>query len=92
MKTTEIKMALMTLLPAVVSLSFYLLAKYTAFGKLKNAWKQVIYGLAFGGLAILGTEFGVPVSGATLNVRDAAPLCAGLFFGAPAGVIAGIIG
>jgi len=32
------------------------------------------------------------VNGATLNFRDAAPLCAGLLFGAPAGIIAGVIG
>lgn len=54
--------------------------------------KQIIFGIVFGILAICGTEFGINVGGATLNVRDAAPLCAGLYFGAPAGVIAGVIG
>ncbi len=32
------------------------------------------------------------MGGAIINVRDASPLCAGLIFGAPAGMIAGLIG
>jgi anti-sigma regulatory factor (Ser/Thr protein kinase) len=76
----------------LVSLLFYLLNKKTRFASLKEWQKQVIYGLVFGGLAIMGTELGAQVNGATLNVRDVAPLCAGLIFGAPAGIIAGLIG
>ena len=92
MSSAVLRMTLMTLLPAVVSAGLYLLDKKTLFGRLSNRWKQAICGIVFGLLAVLGTEFGVPITGATLNVRDAAPLCAGLFFGAPAGVIAGLIG
>ena len=54
--------------------------------------RQVITGIMFGGLAILGTEFGIKIDGAIINARDASPICAGLLFGAPAGIIAGIIG
>ena len=43
-------------------------------------------------LSVCGTEFGVNIGGAILNVRDTAPLCAGLIFGGPAGIIAGIAG
>ncbi|OPZ35821.1 MAG: Phosphoserine phosphatase RsbU [Tenericutes bacterium ADurb.BinA155] len=76
----------------VVGLGFYFLDKYTAF-KRWNFWlKQALIGLVFGGLAVLGTEFGVKLGDAIMNVRDAAPLAAGLFFGWPAGVIAGVIG
>ena len=76
----------------VVAVGLYFLNKYTPF-KRWNYWiKQVLIGLIFGGLAVLGTEFGVAVDGATMNVRDAAPLAAGLFFGWPAGIIAGVIG
>ena len=57
----------------------------------ERAW-QVIAGVVFGAIAIYGTEAGIPVSGAMMNVRDAAPLAAGLFFGGPAGIIAGLIG
>ena len=54
--------------------------------------QQIVIGIAFGLCAVLGTEYGVQIDGATANVRDAAPLCAGLLFGGPAGIIAGIIG
>ncbi|MBQ1477244.1 MAG: hypothetical protein IIZ33_03780, partial [Erysipelotrichaceae bacterium] len=54
--------------------------------------QQVLIGIIFGIAAILATEFGVNFGGAVINVRDAAPLCAGLIFGAPAGIIAGLIG
>ncbi|MCQ2546402.1 MAG: SpoIIE family protein phosphatase [Clostridia bacterium] len=54
--------------------------------------KQILFGVIFGAMAVCGTEFGIEYSGAVVNVRDAAPICAGLIFGAPAGIIAGIIG
>ena len=53
---------------------------------------QIIFGIVFGLIAVSGTEFGVEIAGAVMNIRDAAPLCAGLFFGCPAGIIAGLIG
>ena len=70
----------------------YVVEKKTRFGKLDYKTKQLVWGVLFGALAIVGTEYGVRIEGATLNVRDAAPLCAGLIFGAPAGLIAGVIG
>ena len=54
--------------------------------------KQIIAGIVFGLLAILATEYGVPFNGAIINVRDSAPLCAGLIFGPWAGIISGVIG
>ncbi len=57
----------------------------------RRMW-QIVIGLIYGVLAVCGTEFGVSIEGAVMNIRDAAPLCAGLFFGAPAGIIAGFIG
>ena len=48
----------------------------------------VIYGLA----ACAGTHFGVDYNKMMLNVRDMAPLSAGLFFGPVPGIIAGLIG
>ena len=38
------------------------------------------------------TEFGIPINDAQVNCRDAAVLSAGLLFGGPAGIIAGLIG
>lgn len=54
--------------------------------------RQIVIGILFGILANLATTFGIDIDGAIINVRDAAPLCAGLIFGAPAGIIAGMIG
>lgn len=76
----------------VVSLAFYLLKRLTPFGKMQKNIQNIIIGVGFGVVAILGTEFGVDVGGAVANARDAAPICAGLLFGAPAGIIAGTIG
>lgn len=92
MINSYIKLGIAALIPVAVSCIFFLLDEKTAFRKLKYKTKQVIYGLVFGIVAIIGTEWGIPVQGAQVNVRDAAPLCAGLLFGGPAGIIAGLIG
>ena len=89
---TIIKLVAATFLPVLLSCALYLAEKKTRFGKIKRIVKQTIVGVLFGGVAVLGTEFGIPVGGAILNVRNAAPLTAGLLFGAPSGIIAGVIG
>ena len=71
---------------------FYLLDKKTRFKKLPYAAKQILIGLIFGGLSAFASGYGVEILGTVANVRDAAPLCAGLIFGAPAGIISGILG
>ena len=85
-------LALAALLPVVVAGLLFIIDKKTAFGKLPYMLKQVVFGIIFGGLAVLSTEFGVPISGAQMNCRDAAVLTGGLLFGGPAGIIAGLIG
>ncbi|MDO4815796.1 MAG: SpoIIE family protein phosphatase [Bacillota bacterium] len=85
-------LAIAALLPVAASVILYLLNKNTAFGKLSRNLRQIVYGIVFGLIAIFGTEHGVKLDGVVMNVRDAAPVCAGLIFGAPAGVIAGLIG
>ncbi|MCQ2424087.1 MAG: SpoIIE family protein phosphatase [Clostridia bacterium] len=80
------------LMPVAASVLFYILEKKTPFGRLSYGLRQVIYGIFFGALAVIGTEWGIPISGAQVNCRDAAVLTAGLMFGGPAGVIAGFIG
>lgn len=88
-----LKMSAAVLLPIVLTGLFTLLQRKTKFSSLPHAAVQVIIGLVFGGAAILLTEFGVPTGeGVIMNVRDSAPLCAGLIFGGPAGIIAGVIG
>lgn len=87
-----LQLTLLALLPVLCSACFYQAERKTAFGRLSYGVKQAFYGLVFGIVAICNTEFGVPIDGAVMNVRDAAPLCAGLLFGAPAGILAGFIG
>ncbi len=82
-----------TLIPISLSVGFFILQNKTKFGEINNTRRQIIIGILFGLAAIIGTEFGVETdAGAIINIRDAAPICAGLFFGAPAGIIAGFIG
>ena len=86
------KLAVPMLCNASLSVILYILEKKTPFGKTNYKLKQIIIGVLFGALAAFSTEYGIDVNGAVMNVRDASPLCAGLIFGAPAGIIAGLIG
>ena len=70
----------------------YLADKYTPRKKLPYMAKQIIIGILFGGVSAFASSFGVEWLGTVVNVRDAAPLSAGLIFGAPAGIISGCIG
>ena len=83
--------AFATLLPVAASMLLTQLRRTGAKRMPKMGW-QVLVGIVFGLIAIYGTEAGIPLDGAMMNVRDAAPLAAGLFFGGPAGIIAGAIG
>ena len=57
---------------------FYLLDKKTAFKKFNYISKQLLIGVVFGGLSAFASGYGVEFLGTVANVRDAAPLCAGL--------------
>ena len=92
MNNPWLRLTFVTLLPVLFSILFYRLEKRTAFSKCNYWLKQVLIGIVFGGLAVFGTEWGIPMAGAQVNCRDAAVLTAGLMFGAPAGIIAGVIG
>lgn len=82
-----------TLAPAILAGLCMLLERSQRWQALPRAARQAIVGVLFGALACAATETGVPVvDGGVVNVRDAAPLVAGLAFGAPAGIIAGVIG
>lgn len=87
-----LELSLIAVLPVIASVVFFILEKRTAFSRLGYKQKQLLIGVVFGGIAVLGTEFGVDLGGAVANARDAAVLTAGLLFGAPAGIIAGLIG
>ena len=80
------------LINCILVLGVYLADKYTPAKKLSYISKQVLIGLLFGGVSAFASSYGVEWLGAVVNVRDAAPLSAGLIFGAPAGIISGVIG
>ena len=73
-------------------LAVYLADKHTPAKKMPYMAKQVVIGLLFGCVSAFASGFGVSMMGTIVNVRDAAPLSAGLIFGAPAGMISGLIG
>ena len=87
-----LKLLIPVLCNAVLAVLLYMTEKKTTFGKADRWLKQCIIGILFGALAAFSTEYGVDVGGAIMNVRDASPICAGLIFGAPAGIISGVIG
>ena len=80
------------LLNCILVLGIYLADKYSPARKMPYILKQVIIGILFGGVSAFASSYGVEWLGAVVNVRDAAPLSAGLIFGAPAGIISGLIG
>lgn len=90
--TKYIPLALVALIPVLLSAGLYLAFNRTPLADWSERRKQIFVGICFGLVAIFGTEFGVPMDGLRVNARDAAPVCAGLIFGAPAGIMAGLIG
>ena len=87
-----LKLGIASAIPVLATVIGFLLGKTKRVRAMSYRARQLLCGLVFGAIAIVGTEWGIPLGDAVVNCRDAAPLCAGLFFGAPAGIIAGVIG
>ncbi len=90
-----LKLMITALLNAALAVVLYAAEKRGLFGGLGRGKKQIIIGVIFGAMAVFASTniAGVDIGdGVITNVRDAAPICAGLIFGAPAGIIAGLIG
>lgn len=87
-----VKLIIAALLAPATALLFRLAEKKTRFGEFSNPTRQIIIGIVYGGLAILGTQWGIEINGVQVNCRDGAVLTAGLFFGGPSGILAGLIG
>jgi sigma-B regulation protein RsbU (phosphoserine phosphatase) len=60
----------------------------------KGNWRDIVIFIAiFGGFSIFGTYVGIPLaSGAIVNIRDFAPIMAGLTAGPLIGLAAGLVG
>ena len=80
------------LLNCLLVFGVYFADKHGVTQKWSYTIKQIVVGVLFGGASAFASSFGVEWQGTIVNVRDAAPLSAGLIFGAPAGIIAGCIG
>ena len=66
------------LLNCILVLAVYLVDKYTPAKKMPYMAKQIIIGILFGGVSAFASSYGVNMLGTVVNVRDAAPLSAGL--------------
>ncbi len=87
-----VNLLIQALLPAAVALTFTFIGRTGGWIRLPEWMHQVIYGVAFGLVAVISSETGVTVvDGGVMSLRDAGPVVAGLAFGGPAGIIAGII-
>lgn len=83
-----LRMSMVTMGMILLTVIMWLLTrnkKLTLPGKLATG---IIFGLA----AVASTHWGVNYNTMVLNVRDIAPLSAGLFFGPVPGILAGLIG
>lgn len=88
-----LQMGAATLFMVVLSAALNFLLRKTRLAALSHRVKQILVGISFGIAATLASRYGVDAGGGViLNVRDSAPLCAGLIFGGPAGLLAGTIG
>ena len=65
---------------------------YRTKGKKITTSGKISIGIIYGICAILSTHFGIDYEHMMLNVRDIAPLSAGLFFDPISGIIAGLVG
>lgn len=77
------------ILPTAACVILYMLQKFTPYGKISRMTRNILCGTIFAALAILSMKLCVTDFG--YNCSDACVISAGLFFGAPAGAIAGII-
>ena len=82
-------------LTILFALLFDILQRKTKFSKIPYGLQQLLIGICFGisaAFATLCSAWDGTSDLVNVHVRDAAPLAAGLFFGAPAGLLAGILG
>lgn len=86
------KLIVPILLNMVFVMLVYVLDRRTLNEKHNYIIKQIAIGFVFGCLSAYSSSYGVEWLGTFINLRDAAPLSAGLIFGAPAGIIAGFMG
>lgn len=85
------KMLVSIILIEIVVILCYLVDKKTREKPWPLKAKRLILGVVFGILAYCILFMGANIHGALDNIQDVVPLCAGLIFGAPVGLIAGVL-
>lgn len=90
--TTLLRLFAIVIVQVTVASFLFVVDKKKNIFNFGYAKRQIFFGIIFGILSVIGSEFGVSIQGAVINVRDAAPICASFLFGGPAGIIAGVIG
>lgn len=92
---TGISFVLLQMICVIVVIA-YLITRSGAFTEILDrtfTWKnQAILILVFGAVSIYGTESGIDIMGAVVNVRDLGPMVGGLAAGPIVGLGAGLIG
>lgn len=88
----NLRIIIPVILNILLVITVYLSDKHTKLKKLPYMAKQAVIGVLFGIMAAFSSSCGVEMLGTVVNVRDAAPILSGLIFGAPAGIISGVIG
>ena len=92
MLVTIIKIGFTILLMCGLTAALWMIENRTMFAKRHPRLFTGLTGILFGCAAIFATHFSVHYENMTVNVRDMAPLTAGLLFNPWAGIIAGLIG
>ncbi|ONI42909.1 hypothetical protein AN640_07030 [Candidatus Epulonipiscium fishelsonii] len=82
-----LKLLFILVMSIVVSIILY---KFVPFKKFKH--EQIIIGVIFGFMIMIDNFFSSYIHGVLVNISTSLVLCAGLIFGTPAGIIAGVIG
>lgn len=83
------QLLLAVLLPALASVLLVFAEQKSPFARLPDVVRQGVIGVAFGSLVLLEASL---TPALLLTPHETLPLAAGLFFGAPAGLIAGCLG
>lgn len=87
-----VQAAVLILAPAILSVIFYFLHKWNRFDRARRWSKQIIYGLSFGLVALGITPLALIFNKGIVTASNALALIAGLYFGAPAGLLTGFLG
>ena len=88
----ELRILIPLLVNVLLTVFFFIAIKKNKFAKINKKVLQLIIGVIFGASAAFASEFGVNLNDTVINIRDSAPILAGLTFGPIAGIVAGFIG